>query len=95
MTVFNFAHPPILSALLLKLSASTFLAPHYPLLVPMCFLFSVCVCVCVCMHVSVCMRVCVNVFIYLLANTKSALGEKCFQIWYQNQFDLFQGKSPE
>ena len=54
---------------------------------------SVTLCVCVCVHA--CERVRVSVFIYLLANTKSALGEKCFQIWYPNQFDLFQGKSPE
>ena len=41
VTVFNFTHPPVLSALLLILSASRFLAPDYPLLVPAPFLFSV------------------------------------------------------
>ena len=40
-TVFKFTHPPVLSALLLILSASRFLAPGSPLLVPAPFLFSV------------------------------------------------------
>ena len=41
VTVFNFTHPPVLSAPLLILSASRFLAPDSPLLVPAPFLFSV------------------------------------------------------
>ena len=41
VTVFNFTRPPILSALLLILSASRFLTPDSPLLVPAPFLFSV------------------------------------------------------
>ena len=41
VTVFNFTHPPILSAPLLILSASRFLTPDSPLLVPTPFLFSV------------------------------------------------------
>ena len=41
VTIFNFTHPPILSTLLLILSASRFLAPDSPLLVPTPFLFSV------------------------------------------------------
>ena len=41
VTVFNFTHPPVLSALLLILSASRFLAPDSPLLVPAPFLFLV------------------------------------------------------
>ena len=40
-TVFNFTHPPILSALLVMFSASKFLAPDSPLLVPAPFQFSV------------------------------------------------------
>ena len=40
VTVFNFTHPPALSALLLILSASRFLAPDVPLLVPEPFLSS-------------------------------------------------------
>ena len=41
VTVFNFfTHPPILSALLLILSASRFLTPHFPLLAPTPFLSS-------------------------------------------------------
>ena len=39
--VFNFTHPPVLSAQLLTLSASRFLAPDSPLLVPELFLSSV------------------------------------------------------
>ena len=38
VTVFNFTHPPVLSTLLLILSASRFLAPDSPLLVPAPFL---------------------------------------------------------
>ena len=41
VTVFNFIHPPVLSALLLILPASRFLAPDSPLLVPAPFLFLV------------------------------------------------------
>ena len=41
VTVFNFTHPPVHSARLLILSASRFLAPDSPLLVPAPFLFSV------------------------------------------------------
>ena len=41
VTVFNFTRPPVLSAPLLILSASRFLAPDSPLLVPAPFLFSV------------------------------------------------------
>ena len=41
VTVFNFTHPPVLSALLLILSDSRFLAPDSPLLFPAPFLFSV------------------------------------------------------
>ena len=41
VTVFNFTHPPVLSVLLLILSASRFLAPDSPLGVPAPFLFSV------------------------------------------------------
>ena len=41
VTVFNFTHPPVLSALLLKLSASRFPVPDSPLLVPAPFLSSV------------------------------------------------------
>ena len=37
VSVFNFTHPPILSALLLILSASRFLAPDFPVLVPVPF----------------------------------------------------------
>ena len=40
VTVFNFTHPPTLSALLQILSASRFLAPDFPLLVPTLFLSS-------------------------------------------------------
>ena len=38
VAVFNFTHPPVLSTLLLILSASRFLAPDSPLLVPAPFL---------------------------------------------------------
>ena len=41
VTVFNFTHPTVLSALLLILSASRFLAPDSPLLGPAPFQFSV------------------------------------------------------
>ena len=41
VTVFNFTRPPVLSAPLLILSASRFLAPDSPLFVPAPFLFSV------------------------------------------------------
>ena len=40
LTVFNFTHPPTLSALLQVLSASRFLVPDFPLLVPTLFLSS-------------------------------------------------------
>ena len=39
VTVFNFTHPPVLSAPLLILPASRFLAPDSPLLVPILRLF--------------------------------------------------------
>ena len=41
VTVFNFTHPPALSALLQVISASRFLTPDFLLLVPVPFLFSV------------------------------------------------------
>ena len=41
LTVFNFTHPPVLSTLLLILSASRFLTPVSPLFVPTPFLSSV------------------------------------------------------
>ena len=40
MTVLSFTHHPVLSALLLILSASTFLVPNFPLLGPALLLFS-------------------------------------------------------
>ena len=40
VTVFNFTHPPVLSALLLIISASTLLVPVVPLFVPAPFLSS-------------------------------------------------------
>ena len=40
VTVFNFTHPPVLSALLLILSVSSFFVPDFPLLVPAPFLSS-------------------------------------------------------
>ena len=41
VTVFNFTHPPALSALLQVISTSRFFASDFPLLVPTPFLFSV------------------------------------------------------